>query len=73
MNVFHTHSRIVEDYKTYICSFLNIADPHIRKIVEEELGRGKLWPLQWIYLAPIFFCWNKLTPLSVNFNDLLHK
>ena len=44
MNVFHTHSRIVEDYKTYIRSFLNIADPNIRKIVEEELEKGKLWP-----------------------------
>jgi hypothetical protein len=30
MNVFQTHSRIVDDYATYIRSFLNIADPQIR-------------------------------------------
>lgn len=44
MNVFHTHSRIVEDYATYIRSFLNIADPAIRGVVEGELEKGKLWP-----------------------------
>ena len=44
MNVFHTHSRIVEDYATYIRSFLNIDDSAIRAVVEGELEQGKLWP-----------------------------
>lgn len=44
MNVFHTHSRIVADYETYIRSFLKIADPQIREAVENELKKGKLWP-----------------------------
>ena len=44
MNVFHCHSRIVEGYATYIRSFLNIADPAIRGVVEGELEKGKLWP-----------------------------
>ncbi len=54
MNVFQTHSRIVEDYKTYICSFLNIADSKIRERVEEELGRGKLWPEPLLQFNPSF-------------------
>lgn len=36
MNVFHTHSRIVSDYSTYIRSFLKIADPQLREVVEGE-------------------------------------
>jgi hypothetical protein len=42
MNVFQTHSRVVEDYATYIRSFLNIAAPEIRERVEDELGQRKL-------------------------------
>ena len=45
MNVFHTHSRIVSDYATYIRSFLKIADPQIRDVVEGELTKGKLWSI----------------------------
>jgi hypothetical protein len=42
MNVFDAHSRIVQDYATYIQSFLNIADPAIRTTVEQEL-----YPMSW--------------------------
>ncbi len=54
MNVFHTHSRIVEDYATYIRSFLNIADPAIRAVVEGELAKGKLWPAPRLQFNPAF-------------------
>jgi hypothetical protein len=42
MNVFQIHSGIVDDYATYIRSFLNIADPTILEVVEGELSKGKL-------------------------------
>jgi hypothetical protein len=42
MNVFQTHTGIIDDYATYIRSFLNIADPTIRKVVEGGLSQGKL-------------------------------
>jgi superfamily II DNA/RNA helicase len=71
MNVFHTHSRIVEDYKTYICSFLNIADLNIRKIVEEELGRGKLWPEPLLQFNPSFEIAGSVASLSAA--GLLHS
>ena len=71
MNVFHTHSRIVEDYKTYICSFLNIADPNIRKIVEEELERGKLWPEPLLQFNPSFEIAGSVASLSAA--GLLHS
>ena len=44
MNVFDTHAKIVGDYASYIRSFINIADPAIRRKVDEALAEGKLWP-----------------------------
>jgi hypothetical protein len=64
MNVFQTHSRVVEDYRTYIRSFINIADPHIRKIVEDELERGKLWPEPLLQFNPSFETAGTVTSLS---------
>lgn len=54
MNVFDTHHKIVEDYEEYIRSFLNIADPQIRKTVETELNQGKLWPEPLLQFNPSF-------------------
>jgi len=54
MNVFQTHTRIVEDYATYIRSFLKIADSAIRDKVEDELNQGKLWPEPLLQFNPSF-------------------
>jgi hypothetical protein len=54
MNVFQTHSGIIADYATYIRSFLNIADPTIREVVEGELSQGKLWPEPLLQFNPSF-------------------
>ncbi len=64
MNVFHTHSRIVQDYATYIRSFLNIADPAIRAIVEGELEKGKLWPEPLLQFNPAFEMAGSVADLS---------
>ncbi|MBV5330081.1 MAG: DEAD/DEAH box helicase [Chlorobium sp.] len=54
MNIFHTHSQIVQDYGIYIRSFLNIADSQIRTLVESELNQGKLWPEPLLQFNPSF-------------------
>lgn len=54
MNVFETHRRIVSDYASYISSFIKIADPKIRGVVEGELTQGKLWPEPLIQFNPAF-------------------
>jgi hypothetical protein len=43
-DIFNLHSLIVDDYKSYIQSFININinDPDIREVVENELKKGKL-------------------------------
>jgi len=54
MNVFETHQRIIRDYDQYIRSFVNIRDEAIRRQVEEELGRGKLWPEPLLQFNPSY-------------------
>jgi len=54
MNVFDTHEKIVNDYASYIRSFINIADPDIRNTVEQELSRGKLWPQPLLQFNPAY-------------------
>jgi len=64
MNVFQTHSKIVSDYETYIHSFLRIADPKIREVVESELNQGKLWPEPLLQLNPSFQKYGSLNELT---------
>ena len=54
MNIFDTHANIVSDYATYISSFIKIADPKIRDVVETELKLGKLWPEPLLQFNPSF-------------------
>lgn len=66
MNVFQNHSRIIEDYASYIRSFLNIADPDIRKVVEDELSKGKLWPEPLLQFNPSYKLAGSVANLSLN-------
>ncbi len=64
MNVFQTHSHIVNDYETYIRSFLNISDPKIRAVVDGELSEGKLWPEPLLQFNPSFEMAGSVADLS---------
>jgi ATP-dependent helicase YprA (DUF1998 family) len=63
MNVFETHARIVDDYATYIRSFINVTDPKIREVVEGELRRAKLWPEALLQFNPSFEMFGSLDTL----------
>ncbi|MEI7902060.1 MAG: DEAD/DEAH box helicase, partial [bacterium] len=54
MNVFETHAKIISDYASYIQSFITITDPDIRRVVETELARGKLWPQPLLQFNPAY-------------------
>ena len=53
-DIFNLHSLIVDNFKAYIQSFININDPDIREVVENELKKGKLWPEPLIRFNPAF-------------------
>ncbi|MBT3191402.1 MAG: DEAD/DEAH box helicase, partial [Verrucomicrobia bacterium] len=54
MNVFELRGKLVDDYATYIKSFLKIRDPKIKDKVSDELKAGRLWPNPLIQLNPCF-------------------
>ena len=62
-DIFNLHSLIVNDYQSYIQSFININDPEIRDVVEGELKKGKLWPEPLIQFNPAFEAYGEITDL----------
>ena len=53
-NIFTLHQNIMEDYKLYINSFINIADLKIQDKVNEKLNSGSLYPDPLIQFNPTF-------------------
>ncbi|MGE4346134.1 MAG: DEAD/DEAH box helicase [Flavobacteriaceae bacterium] len=54
MNIFKVHNQIINDYKSYIESFLMIKDQRISEVVKDELSQGRLWPEPLIQFNPTF-------------------
>lgn len=54
IDVFNLHKDIIEDYKSFVNSFVNIKDDSIRAYVESEMNRGKFWPEPLIQFNPSF-------------------
>lgn len=53
-NIFDLHAEIIEDYKLYIDSFINIADERILDTVKKEFDSGNLYPEPLIQFNPSF-------------------
>ena len=64
MNVFEVHRSIIDDYSRYIRSFIRIEDDEIRNVVEDELGKGKLWPEPLLQFNPAFKSAGKVADLA---------
>lgn len=54
MNVFDLRNRLVDEYRDYVTSFLEIRDGRIRQRVQSNLAAGKLWPEPRLALNPSF-------------------
>ena len=54
MNVFKLRDRLVKEYERYTRSFITIRDKRVHEVVEQELGRGLLWPEPIVQLNPSF-------------------
>ena len=61
MDILNFHKKLIDNYKTYIQSFLNIKDPSILNFVDNEIGNKKLWPEPLVQFNPTF---EKGRPLS---------
>src|SRR3989304_10262143 len=54
MDIFGLRNLLVEDYSSYISSFVQIKNQRIRELVDSALRRGLLWPDPLIQLNPSF-------------------
>ncbi|MDD4109241.1 MAG: DEAD/DEAH box helicase, partial [Prolixibacteraceae bacterium] len=54
MDILNFHKKLIDNYKTYIQSFLNIKDPTILEFVDSEIGNKKLWPEPLVQFNPTF-------------------
>lgn len=54
LDAFHLHSQIMDDYRLFVDSFVNIKDELIRSKVEGEMAGGKFWPEPLLQFNPAF-------------------
>lgn len=69
-NIFDLHKEILDDYKLYIDSFINIADERILETVKKDFDSGNLYPEPLIQFNPSFESGGKVEDL-VNTNILV--
>ncbi|MCX6148669.1 MAG: DEAD/DEAH box helicase, partial [Candidatus Kapabacteria bacterium] len=54
MSVFNLHSGIVDEYKSFLKSFINVKDVKYKNIIDEALDSGKILPEPLIQFNPSF-------------------
>ncbi|MBE0653971.1 MAG: hypothetical protein IH594_09245, partial [Bacteroidales bacterium] len=54
MNILKFHNKLIDNYRNYITSFLNIKDPGINQFVDTEIQNKKLWPDPLIQFNPTY-------------------
>src|SRR5712691_610494 len=70
MDVFRVRDRLIEDYREFTGSFVDIHDKTIREHVAERMARGYQWPDPWLSLNPNFASGGTVTDLITE--GLLH-
>jgi ATP-dependent helicase YprA (DUF1998 family) len=54
MDIFRVRDLLIDDYREFTGSFVEILDPRIRQHVDERMARGYQWPDPWLSLNPNF-------------------
>ena len=70
MDVFRVRDRLIDDYREFTGSFVDIHDKNIREHVAERMARGYQWPDPWLSLNPNFASGGTITDLITE--GLLH-
>ncbi|HUZ26546.1 MAG TPA: DEAD/DEAH box helicase [Streptosporangiaceae bacterium] len=63
MDVFGVRDQLVEDYREYTGSFVDVHDPRIRAHVAQRMAEGYQWPDPWVSLNPNFAPGGTITEL----------
>lgn len=55
MSIFDLHNQVIDDYRRYIQSYINVADARIQEFITRTLGEEqKLWPEALLQLSPSY-------------------
>ena len=54
MNIFKFRDQLIDEYRSYVTSFIKIADPRIREFADGCFEKGARWPEPLIQLNPTF-------------------
>ena len=77
-NIFQLHQEILDDYKLYINSFINISDERIFQTVKRDFDSGNLYPEPLIQFNPSFESGGRVEDLvnkgilSKEFNNIFY-
>ena len=63
MDVFRVRDRLIDDYREFTGSFVDIHDKKIREHVADRMARGYQWPDPWLSLNPNFASGGTITEL----------
>jgi hypothetical protein len=63
MDVFRVRDGLIEDYREFTGSFVDIHDKTIREHVAERMASGYQWPDPWLSLNPNFASGGTITDL----------
>ena len=66
MDAFKTHEQVISNYRSYLSSFLNIADERIKEEVKRAFDSDGFIPEPLIQFNPSFEKGNSLNDLPVN-------
>ncbi|MBC7318151.1 DEAD/DEAH box helicase [Candidatus Bipolaricaulota bacterium] len=66
MSVWELHRRVIEEYREFVRSYLNIHDSRLREFAEKTLEAQELWPPPLIQLSPAY-------EEAESLEDLAHK
>jgi superfamily II DNA/RNA helicase len=71
MDVFALRQKLVDDYRSFTSSFVDVLDDRIRAHVESQFERGAQWPEPWVSLNPAFASGGTISELITA--GLLHE
>lgn len=54
LNIFSQRDRVIDEYRSYIESFLKISDPRLKEFVQDQLDQGYLWSPPLLQLTPAY-------------------
>ncbi|MGJ0119613.1 DEAD/DEAH box helicase [Williamsia sp. MIQD14] len=54
MDVFEVHKQLVDDYKSFTTSSVEVRNPRLKQHIDELIERGDQWPEPWLSLNPLF-------------------